>query len=100
MGYALAVLATFREMKVRQKIMLVLIVLFSAVAAYHVIEDWDGGGRWRLLEGLAAGAVILAVVGLNQLVLTGARKCRNEHRSVRRTASPWSRHRRTSSEGP
>lgn len=60
-----------------------LIVLFSAVAAYHVIEDWDGEGRWRLLEGLAAGAVIVAVISVNQFVLTGVRKRRKEHRSVR-----------------
>jgi hypothetical protein len=82
MRYALAVLATFREMNVRQKIMHVVTVVLGALAAYRVIEDWDGEGRGRFLEGLAAAAIILAVVGVNDLVLT-IRKRRKEDHSVR-----------------
>lgn len=80
MRYALAALATFREMNVRRKIMLAVIVVFGALAAYHVIEDWDGEGRGRFLEGLAAGAVILALVGINDLVLVVRKRRREDHR--------------------
>ena len=83
MRYAFAALVSFIEMNVRQKIMLFVSVALGALAAYRVIEDWDGEGRGRFLEGLAAGAVILAVVGVNNLVLTCVRKRRKQDHSVR-----------------